>query len=405
MSLLMDALRRAETPASDTAPDATTPAQETPVPAQKDATRLALEPLQGAVPATEIPAGNPPVASTPMESSANAPAAEEPVSEPSADKPGRVVLAPRSAGTHNTLMFTSGLVFILIAVGGYYMWRSSQLPAPGHFPPATLIDEPLPRGDKPTTVPRHSLTAKPEPVPAQTVVTHVVNGTTSPATQPRSTETGSARKATQRPTPAIHISKKRKSPAVNPRLAEAYNAYRQQDFTRAENLYREVLHRHPANRDAALGLAAIALYRDRYAEARHYYEQVLKTHPRDNVARVALQSLVGSGDTLKDSSQLKHWLQENPNDPQLYFALASHEADSGNWKAAQQAYFEAFRLAPDRADYAFNLAVSLDRLGLGTQALAYYRKARELAGHNPIFSMKQLDRRIAQLEKPVEPGS
>ncbi len=401
----MDALRRAETPASDTAPDATTPARETPVPAEKDDARLALEPLQDTVPATEIPVGNAPVASTPMEPSTDAPAAAEPIPEPSAGKPGRVILAPRSAGMHNTLMFASGLVFILVAVGGYYAWRSSQLPAPGHFPPATLISEPLPPADKPTTVPRHSLAAKPEAVPAQTVATRVVNRTTSPTTQPRSTETGSARKAAQRPTPAIRISKKRKAPGVNPRLAEAYNAYRQQDFTHAENLYRQVLRRHPGNRDAALGLAAIAVYRDRYAEARYYYEQVLKTHPRDNVARVALQSLAGSGDALKDSSQLKHWLQANPNDPQLYFALANHHADSGNWKAAQRAYFEAFRLAPDRADYAFNLAVSLDRLGMETQALDYYHKARELAGRMPMFNIKQLERRIAQLEKPAEPGS
>ena len=42
---------------------------------------------------------------------------------------------------------------------------------------------------------------------------------------------------------------------------------------------------------------------------------------------------------------------------------------------AQQAYFEAYRLESDNADYMYNLAVSLDQLKQPKLALDYYQKA------------------------------
>jgi len=395
----MDALRRAETPANNAGENVTSPVQEPSAPTGQEDDALSLEPLNGTTPHTEISEENGFEASTPVETTTDTlPETEAPI-KPEAEKRSRVKLVQRSAWTQNTLMFGSGFIFILFAVGGYYAWKSGQLPAPGHLQAATLISEPPASVNKAVTIANHTAQIKPAAVPAQTVTTPDIAVTTGIAPQTRTIRSNLLPQAKSLPESSIRISKKRKGNGVNPQLSKAWQAYQHQDFIQAESLYKQVLRRYPDNRDAMLGLAAIAMYQNRDMVARYYYEHVLKTHPGDNVARVALQSLTGSGDALKDSSQLKYWLQSDPNNPQLHFALGNHQADSGNWKEAQHAYFEAFQLAPTRADYAFNLAVALDQLTLQKQALNYYRKARELAGATALFSIEQLDQRISQLEQ------
>jgi len=51
----------------------------------------------------------------------------------------------------------------------------------------------------------------------------------------------------------------------------------------------------------------------------------------------------------------------------------------GRWAEAQQHYFKAFAADPDNADFAYNLAVSLDHLRQSGLALEYYRRALALA--------------------------
>ncbi len=399
----MDALRRAETPASDAGEDVTSPAQETSIPTEQEDDSLSLEPLNGTSSHIEAPEEKPSEAGAPVDATSDTLPVTETPTQPEAEKRGRIKLAPRSAWTQNTLMFGSGFIFILSAVGGYYVWKSSQLPVPGHFQAATLISEPPAPANKTEPVTNPAALIKPATVPAKTVTTTTAAVTTTTRPQTHTVQSRPMPQVKSPPASSIRISKKRKGSGVNPQLSKAWLAYQQQDFVQAERLYKQVLHRYPDNRDAMLGLAAIAMYQDRDSVARHYYKRVLKTHPGDNVARVTLQSLTGSGDALKNGSQLKYWLQSAPNNPQLYFALGNHQADSGNWKEAQHAYFEAFRLAPTRADYAFNLAIALDQLALQTQALNYYRKARELAGSTTLFSIKQLEQRISRLEQGEEP--
>lgn len=65
---------------------------------------------------------------------------------------------------------------------------------------------------------------------------------------------------------------------------------------------------------------------------------------------------------------------------------------------AQQAYFEAYRLESDNADYLYNLAVSLDHLKQARLALDYYQKAlaaRSKAGGQ--FDPAAVSRRIKDL--------
>jgi tetratricopeptide (TPR) repeat protein len=66
------------------------------------------------------------------------------------------------------------------------------------------------------------------------------------------------------------------------------------------------------------------------------------------------------------------------------------------WGEAQQSYFKAFNLSPNNALYAYNLAVSLDRLHQSAAALPYYEKAILLA-KDPTLDLDQIERRIQEL--------
>ena len=404
----MDALRRAESPGTADAGEALNPpAQEISASTEDAAPDLSLEPLNSTASQAGIAEESQPETRNSAEASNDPPPVEEPPTEPEALSHGRARPVPATARTKNMLMFGSGFILILTAVGGYYAWKISQFPAPGHFQSATLIHEPVPVDTTPALI-KPAVADKTGTLPVKIVTAS--SPVTTPALAPQTPAVMPAQKA--HPDQTLHhnvtpirISKKRKTSTVNAQLHEAWRDYQQQNYPRAERQYKQVLRRYPDNRDAMLGLAAIALYRNHVSIARQYYQRVLKTNPGDKLARVALQSLAGTGDVLKDSSQLKFWLQSDPNNPQLLFALGNHLAALGNWKGAQHAYFEAFRLAPTRADYAFNLAIALDQLSLDTQALNYYRKARKLAGPATLFSIKQLERRITRLEHNGAPGS
>ena len=70
------------------------------------------------------------------------------------------------------------------------------------------------------------------------------------------------------------------------------------------------------------------------------------------------------------------------------------------WAEAQQAFFDAHRLDSDNADYAYNLAVSLDRLAQSAAALGFYRRALELSDRGyASFGADEVMRRIESISE------
>ena len=90
-------------------------------------------------------------------------------------------------------------------------------------------------------------------------------------------------------------------------------------------------------------------------------------------------------------------LREQPGAAQLHFALGLQYVSAGRWPEAQQAFFEAVRNEPVNADYAYNLAVSLDQLGQGTAAAAYYERALALANGSALFDAAAARQRLDSL--------
>ncbi len=235
----------------------------------------------------------------------------------------------------------------------------------------------------------------------------------TPPTAPAAVPTGARRKAHARraalagaaaqPPAATSESAIRITPAkaqTDPVLEGAYQAFNSGDLARSRDDYRQVLRNRPDNRDALLGLAAVEMQAGHYDAARSYYTRLLELDPRDAYAHAGLIGLKGQVDPLATESRLKNMIAAQPEASFLNFTLGNQYAAQGRWAEAQQAYFRAYSGDPEHPDFAYNLAVSLDKMHQTKPALEYYRLALTLAeGHPVTFDRAQVSKRVSQLAR------
>ena len=210
--------------------------------------------------------------------------------------------------------------------------------------------------------------------------------------------------------PGIEIRKGVRDDHVAASLERAYEAFRTGDLESAAEAYRAVARREPGNRDALLGLAAVATRAGRRGEAAGHYARVLASHPADAVARAALIA-IEEPDPVRGESRLKALLWSEPEAAHLHFDLGNAYAAQSRWPEAQQSYFDAYRFDRGNADYAHNLAVSLDHLSRHESALDFYREALALARSRPasfataavLARIRALDPSAGEDVTPVSP--
>ncbi len=187
---------------------------------------------------------------------------------------------------------------------------------------------------------------------------------------------------------------------TDPVLEAAYQAFMSGDLARARDDYQQVLRNSPDNRDALLGLAATDMQAKRYDAAESFYTRLLELDPRDAYAQAGLIGLRGQIDPLAAESRLKNLIAAQPEASFLHFTLGNQYAAQGRWAEAQQAYFRAYTGDPEHPDFAYNLAVSLDKLHQSKPALDYYRRALTLADGRPVsFDRAQVSTRMSQLAR------
>ncbi len=277
------------------------------------------------------------------------------------------------ADSNRNLMIAIGVgAVVLLAAGAGYVWYAIS---PGNTQPSRSVNV----AAMPLQIPAAA------PTPAQN---NLVPGIVSAEAAPKPASKAKPRRATRRlaraalPTThtddAVHIEQHIEEP-IDPLLNNAYLAYRDGNFEQSQQLYLKALSLDSDNTDALLGMGVIAQRRGEDNVAAHYYAQVLALDPRNAVANSGMSAL--SNDDNRES-RLKTLLNEQQNSSSLHFALGNYYAEQARWGEAQQSYFDAYKLAPDRAELAFNLAVSLDRLGQNKSAAQYYRRALQLDPEN-----------------------
>ncbi|MCW5592781.1 MAG: tetratricopeptide repeat protein [Burkholderiales bacterium] len=415
MSLLLDALKRAEQEKlarqgqgqEPPQADATAAPAAAAIPAAEPAARRKLELEAHEPPAPHAAAAHPPA--TP----ATAPAAKrerEGAKAVFAAKQQESAAEP--SGSKKAVLAVVAIALVVLAGGSAYVWYEINK-TPGH-----VARGPAPSAPRPVTpaAPQPAATALPTAAPeAPTVRNEAVPPVAllkpeSPATTP-SREKVPPRAAEQlvmnllrqpadaKPAPPLKLSRTIEAPRVSPEVAQGYDALRRGDPAAARKSYEAALAADPANLDAHLGLAtAAARSGDRDTAARHY-RRALALDPKNPSAVAGLASLADLSRPEGLEEQLRADISRYPQSPALHFTLGNLYASQSRWTEAQAAYFEAYRLDPDSADLAYNLAVSLDQLGQPRLALDFYKRALAASGKQSAqFDKGQVSRRIAEIK-------
>jgi tetratricopeptide (TPR) repeat protein len=311
------------------------------------------------------------------------------------DAPARTAAAPAAAAPARDrppvlLLLIAGLAVLVLALGGAYLYltaSTSIVPSqpPPSLPPAasTLVvsdaarreglivteaDEPARHSDvAPSVLPPTNGIPAARPQPAAEA-SHTPPRDVSPSR--------AARTPTAAPPVAANrlVIENRPSP-----LLQAHVALRAGDLVQAERLYRETLATQPDQPDAHLGLALIEQSRGATSAAVAHYRAVLNVVPAQPQAWAGLSDLAGDAELDTMESQLRGLIAARP-EGSLHFALGNLFARQSRWADAQQSFFAASTAAPQNAEYAFNLAVALDRMGKGKVAMTHYARALALAG-------------------------
>ena len=171
------------------------------------------------------------------------------------------------------------------------------------------------------------------------------------------------------------------------------------DLSNAASRYDAVLSEQPNNRDALLGKAALAIRQQHPEQAAAIYSKLLDLNPSDPEAGAALIGMRGDGSD-QSESELKTILTRNPKSDASLFRLGNLYLQQSRWSEAEEMFFHAYEMAPGNADYAYNLAISLDRLGQNRLALNYYQQASQLAQRSPnLINQNAIRQRIQQLQQ------
>lgn len=158
-------------------------------------------------------------------------------------------------------------------------------------------------------------------------------------------------------------------------ITAAYQAWSDRDWEKSRKLYDKALQQQPNSKDAILGAAVVATQLGNYQYALKLFQRRLERAPKDQYALTGILSLVDlSLANHSFESEVSNLLAEYPEAAHLHYIKGSLYANREQWEAAQEHFFIAWQKAPDQPDYLFNLAISMDQLGLYKEALAFYKE-------------------------------
>ncbi len=396
MSLLLDALKRAEQ--------------------EKLARQSESPPPTAPHPASSMQAANAPnLELQPIPSAAGvAPRSDAQSAQAMFD--AKTAARPAEGGKKGALLAALGAIAVIVIAAGAYVWFSIQTLAPKSLATAGPLRPPPAPTPSPaaglapigptTTAGVPGAPARFESSPASPPLAPVTPSGEPPAAPLRNR---AAAEAAQKPAPNLL----RESPAEAPvrlerstdavkvpvNIAQGYAALRDGNLDVARREYAAAVAANGASVDARLGLATVEARTGNLPAASLQYRKVLDLDPRNATALAGLASLADTSRPEAVETQLRVDIDRNPESAALHLSLGNLFASQSRWAEAQRAFFEAHRLRPGSADTLFNLAVSLDHLGQSRLAAEYYRRALDAArGESSQFDPALVSRRLAEMK-------
>jgi tetratricopeptide (TPR) repeat protein len=399
LSLLLDALKRAEQEKLARNPADSPPAQNPRASSPAAANSLELQPIGGGAAAS--PAGLGPARSDP-----GAAHAAQNVFQAKTDA------QPRSKGM---VWATVGAIAVVAVAAGVYVWYSVKSLTPQQATFSTPRPRPIsPSGLPPPSAPPDAALATPiaplVDLPGAPVATLQAMPPAAPVPAPASSEPAPrvrddpiARVLRESATPTVQPPPRLERSAATPRQVPAdvtagYEALKRGNLLAARTSYHAAIANDPNNVDAHLGLATVEARSGHRAAAVAEYRRVLDLDSRNSIALAGIAALTEYMRPEALEGQLRVDLTRYPDSSALHFTLGNLLSAQSRWSEAQLEFYEAHRLDPGNGDVMYNLAVSLDHLGQTRPAAGFYARALEAARGQPAqFDQAAAQRRLAQI--------
>jgi tetratricopeptide (TPR) repeat protein len=151
------------------------------------------------------------------------------------------------------------------------------------------------------------------------------------------------------------------------------------DLARAEQVYRQLLQRQPADARVWYFLAALCQVQGRLTEAIEYFQQALRLAPQFAEAEhdLAIAYLLAHQPTLAEP-HLRRALELKPDFANAHNNLGIFLTEQGKLEEALSHFRESVRLQPESPDFHRGLGSVLRNLGRLDEAASSYRRAVEL---------------------------
>lgn len=397
---LLQALKQAEHETSRDGPDTPTyPTLDFPVQAELPTSTASFAPIAQVQPSRELPFFRAAPDSAVVE-----PVRKQPETVPTSinaesTRPtgSSIRITARIQPKHRLTLCLGLIACSLLAAMGAWFWWPMPVSAASATPPASVHMEKT--APSPAATPE-DLEEENQPLPATSPMalqSPAMHALPTPSRQQlaRSGKDSKVVDIEPQPTPKNlpQIERNQADTAIPAELNAGWQAWQQGDFASAQTHYRRMLDKVPHNRDALLGLAAIAARQQKMGQAIQIYRHLLTLNPQDEATRTAL--LLIQPEAMSEASEAKLLQQAEPkHSPQI---LAQYYAAHQRWHEAQEQYFRAFVQAPNNADLAYNLAISLDHLRQNKRATEYYRRALTL--EHGSFERTAAVQRLAKLDE------
>jgi tetratricopeptide (TPR) repeat protein len=201
--------------------------------------------------------------------------------------------------------------------------------------------------------------------------------------------------------PNIRITRRQPAPVVDADVKRGYEALQGGRYGEARGAYEQALKRDGALRDALIGLAWSLEGLEDHQAAQGALRRLLELYPRDAEA-LAAQYLLGGGIPGDAAARFKQLAERGERNAPLHFALGVIHAEQNRWGEARLSFERAVALEPAQPDYLYNLALALDRLGQGPEAMRVYVRALNLSFRQPAaFNPEAVRARVRALAAPA----
>ncbi|MEQ9448818.1 MAG: tetratricopeptide repeat protein [Rhodospirillaceae bacterium] len=193
---------------------------------------------------------------------------------------------------------------------------------------------------------------------------------------------------------------RRVSQQAQDNASAGYNALIRGEFDTALEFYNRALEQEPESVLALLGRGSALQKLSRSTEAQAAYNAVLRLDPKNREALTNLTTIVSERSPAEALAQLQELERDYPNFSPVTAQIGLAHAKMGAMPQARDYLRRAVAMSPGAVMYHYNLALVLDHMNLGDQAIRSYENVlAAIAGGRNVsgLSSTDIERRVRYL--------